>query len=97
MTGSLDTSSLGTYVAYSMTKTVDIEEAIETAPGSIRELAREAGVSDSLLRHVRDGRRRLTSDTKTALAAALRRWSDRCRKAAAGLDPSAEPESRRDG
>lgn len=54
-----------------------IRRVLEEAPGSIRELAREAGVSHSLLVAIRDGQRRLTPATREALATALRRWSER--------------------
>lgn len=66
----------------------DVAEAVEAAPGSIRELAEKAGVSDALIRHVRDGRRRLTPATREALSGALRRWAARCEAAAAGLEGS---------
>lgn len=50
---------------------------LEETPGSIRALAREAGVSHVLLTKIRDGERRLTPGTREALAAALERWSER--------------------
>lgn len=51
-----------------------LSQALDEAPGSIRELAREAGVSKSLLLAIRDGRRRLTGETRAKVVAALRRW-----------------------
>lgn len=86
-----------TYSAYVMTTNVGFTEALEAAPGSVRELAREAGLSESLLRHVRDGRRRLTPETGDAVAAALRRWSERCRTAAEVVDSAVTETRRRDG
>lgn len=67
----------------------EVAEAVEAAPGSIRQLAEEAGVSEALIRHVRDGRRRLTPATRDALSGALRRWAARCEAAASGLEGSA--------
>lgn len=60
-----------------MTDAELIGRVIEEAPGSIRELAREAGVSHVLLITIRDGKARLTPKTRKALATALRRWSER--------------------
>lgn len=68
-----------------MLEALEGAEAVEAAPGSIRELADEAGVSDTLIRLVRDGDRRLTPATRDALADALRRWGARCEAAAEGL------------
>lgn len=53
-----------------------MRRVLQETPGSIRALAREAGVSHVLLTKIRDGDRRLTPDTREALAAALERWSD---------------------
>lgn len=92
---SLDRPSFRPYYSYSMVNTIALAEAIERTPGSIRELAREAGRSEALLRHVRDGRRRLTGETRAAVVSALRRWADRCEEAAAALDGSAAPEPRK--
>jgi len=68
-----------------------LQEILESAPGSIRALAREAGVNETLLRKIRDGERRLTRDTRDAVAAALRRWEERCGGLAEDLE-SAELE-----
>lgn len=63
-----------------------LRKALDAAPGSTRELARAADVSPRLLRLVRDGDRRLTAATRDGLAAALRRWEERCGEAAEALE-----------
>lgn len=63
-----------------------LQRILREAPGSIRELAREAGVSNALLRAVRDGDRRLTPATRKAVAAALRQWEDTCGELAEALE-----------
>jgi hypothetical protein len=45
------------------------------APGSVRDLAREAGISEAALRQARDGTIQFTPDTTGKLIRALRRWS----------------------
>lgn len=77
------------YVDNSMNNIVEFAEAVRSVPGSVRELAAEAGVSDTLIRLVRDGKRRLTSETGAAVAAALRRWAERCRTAAEAVESAA--------
>lgn len=72
-----------------------VREALDRAPCSVRALALEAGVSPRLLRMIRDGDRRLTRETRDALAGALRDREDRCRAAAEALE-AADPEPRRD-
>jgi O-acetyl-ADP-ribose deacetylase (regulator of RNase III) len=66
----------------------DIEafrRALEEAPGSLRELARAAHVSHTLLLRVRDGKRELTDDVAEAVATALSEWSETCAELAASL------------
>lgn len=53
-----------------------LREVLQRAPGSIRELARAAGVDVTLLTKVRDGDRRLTPATREKVVGALRRWSE---------------------
>lgn len=55
-----------------------LQRVLQEAPCSIRALAREAGVNETLLRKIRDGERRLTPQTRKAVVGALRRWEDRC-------------------
>lgn len=61
-------------------------QAFDATPGSIRELARAAGVSETLLRLARDGNRRLTPETREKVVEALRAWEAACREAADGLE-----------
>jgi hypothetical protein len=65
--------------------------ALREMPGSIRALAREAGLSDALLIRVRDGERGLTRETVRAVAAALRGWGDRCHALAEALEQDDGP------
>lgn len=67
-----------------------LRKVLEANPASIRTLASEAGVSEKLLRLIRDGNRRLTPETRDALAGALRRWEARCREAAEQLEREAD-------
>jgi len=70
-----------------------LRSVLEAIPASMRALAREAGVSPKLLRMIRDGERRLTPDTRDALAGALRRWEARCGEALDALESAdLEPE-----
>lgn len=63
-----------------------LQRILRDAPCSIRALAREAGVNETLLRKIRDGERRLTADTRDAVVAALRRWEDTCGSLAGDLE-----------
>ena len=63
-----------------------LRRILREAPGSIRALAREAGVSEALLRAVRDGDHRLTREARDAVAAALRTWATRCGDLADALE-----------
>lgn len=53
-----------------------LRKVLETSPASLRALARAAGVSPKLVRMIRDGDRRLTSEVRAKLVDALRRWED---------------------
>lgn len=63
-----------------------LRRILRVAPGSIRALARESGVSEALLRAVRDGDRRLTREARDAVADALRTWAARCEGLADALE-----------
>jgi hypothetical protein len=69
-----------------MSRLEAFRRALIEAPGSLRELARAAHVSHTLLARVRDGERELTDETASAVAAALRGWSDRCAELADALE-----------
>jgi transcriptional regulator with XRE-family HTH domain len=53
-------------------------QALERAPGSLRAIAREAGVPHSTLVRIKQGERGVTPEVAKAVADALRRWSGRC-------------------
>lgn len=65
-----------------------LREILQRAPGSIRELARAAGVDVRLLTMIRDGDRRLTAATREKVTAALRRWSETTGELADRLEAS---------
>lgn len=48
-----------------------VRQALDMAPGSLRAIAQEAGVSEGMLRHIREGRRRATPTVMEAVAEAL--------------------------
>lgn len=74
-----------------------IRQVLEEAPASIRALAREAGVDHSTLLKERDGKRPLPNGRPAELAAALRRWSDRCARLADRLEAATPDEEDADG
>ena len=53
-----------------------VREALRLSPHSIRTIAEEAGVSDKLLRMIRDGQRTATVPVVTALADAMERLTE---------------------
>ncbi len=55
-----------------------LSRAMERAPGSVRELARAAGIDHAALVRVRDGEYNLTPARVRSVVAALRAWSERC-------------------
>ena len=57
---------------------VALGRAMEEAPGSVRELARAAGLDHAALVRVRDGEYNLTPARVRSVIAALRAWSSRC-------------------
>jgi len=63
-----------------------LRKVLDAIPASTRALAREAGISPTLLRMIRDGDRRLTREVRDALATALRRWKVCCGEAAEALE-----------
>ncbi len=70
-----------------------LQEILERAPGSIRELAREAGLTHAALTQARDGLIRLTPESIDKLAVALARWGQTCVELAHRLK-TAEPEGK---
>ena len=67
-----------------------LQIVMDTTPGSLRELAREAGVSHSLVSQIQNGKRNATTQTLDALAAALERWSYQCQVGAKRLQKKME-------
>lgn len=74
-----------------------IQVILQEVPASVRELAREAGVSHGLLLAIRDGERGMTPATREAVVGALRRWSERCAELAEALDAAKPREGGDDG
>ena len=92
MTASLSSVPVRAHYTHEMDAQTALRKILDMTPGSIRELAREAGLSEALLRAVRDGDRRLTRQSRDALVDALGRWEKRCGDAlevleAADLEP----------
>jgi len=65
-------------------------KVLEGLPVSRRVLAREAGISPSLLSHICSGKRAATAGVLRALAAALDGLGDRCEAAAKELHQAAK-------
>lgn len=65
--------------------TATARKALDAAPCSDRALALEAGVPQSTLSRIRNGKLGCTPETAAALADALARWADDCREAEAAL------------
>lgn len=70
-----------------------LRTALDAAPGSIRSLARDAGVSPRLLTLVRDGERRLTRETRDRVLRVLREREARYGEAVEALETT-QPEPR---
>ena len=66
-----------------MTLDAAVRRAISKAPGSMRELAKEAGVSHVFLWAIAHGRERATPRVARLVAAALERRGKRCAMEAA--------------
>ena len=67
-----------------------LRKILQDAPGSIRELADEAGLAHTTLLRAESGARSLTPKTIEAVVTALRKWSERCATLADILE-AAEP------
>lgn len=77
------------------TKAAAVKRALGLAPGSLRALAREAGVSHALLLMVCRGQRGATRPVMAKVAAALTRWAANCERGATALRrASAQQEDR---
>lgn len=82
----LDTPPARAHYTHDMDAQAAIQKALDRAPGSIRELAAEADLSEALLRAVRDGDRRCTPRTRDRLVDALRSWEETCGDVADALE-----------
>lgn len=67
-----------------------ISQALEAYPGTLRGLARGAGVDHSLLVRIRSGERAPTADTVHALLSAFANCRARCEEAEAALRATLE-------
>jgi DNA-binding phage protein len=67
-----------------------MKEVLRKAPGSIRSLATEAGLSRTALRLAASGEINLTAESVQKVVRALRRWGDRCDQLADKLERAAE-------
>jgi len=68
---SLAVHSLRAYFAHMGTKEDAVRKALELYPGSIRSLAAASGVSEALIRGIRDGERNATTRTLGLIAYAM--------------------------
>ncbi len=68
-----------------MTLDAILRRAIQRAPCSMRALAREAGVSHTILAAIVSGRERATPRVAQQVARALERWGARCARDAAAV------------
>lgn len=71
-----------------------IRWAVQSTPGSVRALAREAGVSHTLVLRICSGEREATPPVAAALAEALEWWAAACTLAARRLRRAAEGKRR---
>lgn len=67
-----------------------LRDVLRRAPGSIRELAAAAGITDAALRQARDGQTNLTDERVRGVVKALRRWSATTAKLADRLEATLE-------
>ena len=74
-----------------------VRRALELYPGSLRALAREAGLSHRLLGYIRDGERSATAETLEALIGAFERLTQRHAEGARILRKSLEATGGDDG
>jgi hypothetical protein len=70
-----------------------LRKALRDMPGSIRQLAEEAGLTHPSLIYVRDGRQRLRPENLRAVIRVLRRWARTCARLADELEAAAQEEA----
>ena len=81
MTNTVALLLLRSHYAYMGMMEDAVRRALRTAPVSTRTLAREAGISETLLRLIRSGERTATPQTVKALLEALDRLQARYKRA----------------
>ncbi len=74
---------------------VALGRAMEEAPGSVRELARAAGLDHAALVRVRDGEYNLTPARVRSVIAVLRAWSSRCADLADELEAALDMDEKK--
>lgn len=74
-----------------------LRRIIRDAPGSLRELAEEAGLAHTTLLRAESGERGVSPETVRAVVAALRRWSGRFDGLADALEAAQRDEEDDDG
>lgn len=72
-----------------------LREVLSQAPGSIRELARAAGLSHASLIQARDGEIGLRPETVRSIVEALRAWSTTCAALADRLEAAQRVETQK--
>lgn len=75
----------------------ELKRVLEQAPGSIRELARAAGIAHVTLIQARRGDFQLGEDRVRAIVKVLRRWSKRCADLADRLETALEENANQEG
>lgn len=80
-----------------MSQQAVLRKILRDAPGSLRELAEEAGLAHTTLLRAESGERRVTPETVRAVVGALRRWSGRCDALADALEAAQREEEAEDG
>jgi hypothetical protein len=74
---------------------VALRQVLSEAPGSIRELARAAGLSHASLIQARDGEIGLRPETVRSIVEALRAWSTTCAALADHLEAAQRAETQK--
>ena len=73
---------------------VALARAMEQAPGSVRELARAAGLDHAAFVRVRDGEYNLTPTRVRSVISALRAWSATCAELADELEAALDVDAK---
>ncbi|HEV8355676.1 MAG TPA: helix-turn-helix transcriptional regulator [Gemmatimonadales bacterium] len=68
-----------------------VAQAVARSPGTLRALARAAGVPASTLARIGTGEREATREVAAAVGKALARWSRECARLAARIEAASTP------